>query len=161
MRLFICALLHVQASAVLEIARPRQTQPKAIRIAPPESQTTDSRGGAVAAWHVAETIWQVPPLPTAAIFVSNHGVDDEGYGVGGAARDRPTHSVYGSTWFDVLCLAANYHCEHHDFPKVPLWNLPELKRLAGAEFYPASPSWRAVLRGAFSSKITYPRWERV
>ena len=75
--------------------------------------------------------------------------------------NRPTHSVYGSTWFDVLCLAANYHCEHHDFPKVPLWNLPELKRLAGAEFYPASPSWRAVLRGAFSSKITYPRWERV
>ncbi len=209
MRLFICALLHAQASAVLEIARPRQTQPKAIRIAPPESPTTDSRGGAVAAWHaerknaitrklgadvvarleaptpgrtlgcliaadtiliglatatphlVAETIWQVPPLPTAAIFVSNHGVDDEGYGVGGAARDRPTHSVYGSTWFDVLCLAANYHCEHHDFPKVPLWKLPELKRLAGAGFYPASPSWRAVLRGAFSSKITYPRWERV
>ena len=103
----------------------------------------------------------MPPLPTAALFVSNHGVDDEGYGVGGVARDRPTHSVYGSTWFDVLCLAANYHCEHHDFPKVPLWNLPELKRLAGAEFYPASPSWRAVLRGAFSSKITYPRWERV
>ena len=49
--LFICALLHAQASAVLEIARPRQTQPKAIRIAPPESPTTDSRGGAVAAWH--------------------------------------------------------------------------------------------------------------
>ena len=49
MRLFICALLHAQASAVLEIARPRQTQPKAIRIAPPESPTTDSRGGAVAA----------------------------------------------------------------------------------------------------------------
>ena len=57
---------------------------------------------------VAETIWWVPPLPTAALFVSNHGVDDEGYGVGGAARDRPTHSVYGSTWFDVLCVAANY-----------------------------------------------------
>ena len=103
----------------------------------------------------------MPPLPTAALFVSNHGVDDEGYGVGGAARDRPTHSVYGSTWFDVLCVAANYHCEHHDFPKVPLWNLPELKRRAGAEFYPASPPWHAVLRGAFSTKVTYPRWERV
>ncbi|CAH0370767.1 unnamed protein product [Pelagomonas calceolata] len=110
---------------------------------------------------VAETIWQVPPLPTAALFVSNHGVDDEGYGVGGAAPDRPTHSVYGGPWFDVLCVAANYHCEHHDFPKVPLWNLPELKRRAGAEFYPASPPWYDVLRGAFSSKITYPRWERV
>ena len=110
---------------------------------------------------VAETIWQVPPLPTAALFVSNHGVDDQGRGVGGAAQDRPTHSVYGGPAFDVLCVAANYHCEHHDFPKVPLWKLPELKRRAGAEFYPASPSWHAVLRGAFSSKITYPRWERV
>ena len=69
--------------------------------------------------------------------------------------------MYGGPWFDVLCVGANYHCEHHDFPKVPLWKLPELKRLAGAKFYPASPSWRAVLRGAFSSKITYPRWERV
>ena len=113
MRLLLYALLQWQTSAVLEVARPRQTQPKAIRIAPPDRPTTDSRGGAVAAW------------------------------------------------FDVLCLAANYHCEHHDFPKVPLWNLPELKRLAGADFFPASPSWRAVLRGAFSSKITYPRWERV
>ena len=77
------------------------------------------------------------------------------------ARDRPTHSVYGGPWFDVLCVAANYHCEHHDFPKVPLWKLPELKRRAGAEFYPASPPWYDVLRGAFSTKVTYPRWERV
>ena len=50
--LFILALLHAQASAVLEIARPRQTQPKAIRIAPPDRPTTDSRGGAVAAVQV-------------------------------------------------------------------------------------------------------------
>lgn len=109
---------------------------------------------------VAEMIWQVPPLPTAALFVSNHGVDSAGRGVGGAAKDRPTHSVYGDPWFDALCVCANYHCEHHDFPKVPLWRLPELKRLAGDEFYPASPPWHAVLRGAFSTKVTYPRWER-
>ena len=45
--------IFAQAGAVLEVARPRQTQPKAIRIAPPESPTTDSRGGAVAAWHAS------------------------------------------------------------------------------------------------------------
>ena len=49
--LFILALLHAKTDAVLEIARPRQPQPKAIRIAPPDRPTTDSRGGAVAAWH--------------------------------------------------------------------------------------------------------------
>ena len=43
--------IFAQASAVLEVARPRQAQPKAIRIAPPDRPTTDSRGGAVAAWH--------------------------------------------------------------------------------------------------------------
>ena len=47
--LFILALLHAKTDAVLEVARPRQTQPKAIRIAPPDSPTTDTRGGAVAA----------------------------------------------------------------------------------------------------------------
>ena len=49
--LFILALLHAKTDAVLEVARSRQTQPKAIRIAPPDSPTTDTRGGAVAAWH--------------------------------------------------------------------------------------------------------------
>ena len=49
--LFILALLHAKTDAVLEIARPRQPQPIAIRIAPPDRPTTDTRGGAVAAWH--------------------------------------------------------------------------------------------------------------
>ena len=49
--LFILALLHAKTDAVLEVARPRQPQPKAIRIAPPDRPTTDNRGGAVAAWH--------------------------------------------------------------------------------------------------------------
>ena len=40
--LFILALLHAKTDAVLEVARPRQTQPKAIRIAPPDSPTTDT-----------------------------------------------------------------------------------------------------------------------
>ena len=109
---------------------------------------------------VAETCWQLPPWPAASLFVSNHGVDESGAGVGGAEADRPTHSVYGPAWFDILCVAANYHTEHHDFPKVPLWRLPELRRLAGEDFYPPSPSWQEVLRGAFANRVTYERWER-
>jgi len=109
---------------------------------------------------VAETAWQLPPWPAAALFVSNHGVDAETRGVGGAAEGRPTHSVYGPAWFDALCFHANYHAEHHDFPKVPLWRLPELRRRAGPDFYPESPPWREVLRGAFATPISYPRWER-
>ena len=49
MRLLLCALLQVQTSAVLELARPTQ-RPPSIKIAPPD-RPTDSRGGAVAAWH--------------------------------------------------------------------------------------------------------------
>ena len=48
MRLLLCALLLHQTSAVLEVARPTRSPP-AIRIA--DRPTTDSRGGAVAAWH--------------------------------------------------------------------------------------------------------------
>ena len=93
--------------------------------------------------------------------MSNHGVHpDDGGGVGGGAPDRPTHSVYGSRWFDALCWNANYHVEHHDFPAVPLWRLPELRALAGPAFYPDSPPWHAVLDAAFKRPVTYARWER-
>ena len=110
---------------------------------------------------VAETAWQVPPWPAASLFVSNHGVHDDGAGVGGAGpADRPTYSVYGGGLFDALCFNANYHCEHHDFPKVPLWRLPELRRRAGADFYPESPPWTDVLDAAFRRRVTYPKWNR-
>ena len=109
---------------------------------------------------VAETCWQLPPWPAAALFVSNHGVHDDETGVGGADPGRPTYSVYGDDWFDALCFAANYHTEHHDFPKVPLWRLGELKRLAGPDFYPPSPSWSDVLDAAFRTKVTYAKWRR-
>ena len=48
MRLLLYALLQHQASSVLELARPAP-RPPAIRIA--DRPTTDTRGGAVAAWH--------------------------------------------------------------------------------------------------------------
>ena len=38
----------------------------------------------------------MPPLPTAALFVSNHGVDDQGRGVGGAAPDSRRTRVWGA-----------------------------------------------------------------
>ncbi|KAH8051435.1 fatty acid desaturase [Aureococcus anophagefferens] len=107
---------------------------------------------------VAETAWQVPPWPAASLFVSNHGVHDDGAGVGGAGpADRLRAS--GGGLFDALCFNANYHCEHHDFPKVPLWRLPELRRRAGADFYPESPPWTTP-DAAFRRRVTYPKWNR-
>lgn len=117
-------------------------------------------------WHalayllVAETAWQLPFFPASALFYSNHGVRDDGRSVGGATQ-WPTNSVYGSFFFDLLCWNANYHLEHHDFPAVPLWNLPELRKRAGDAWYPDSPAWPAVIEDAFASfPIIYPTWSR-
>ena len=73
--------IFAQAGAVLEVARPRQTQPKAIRIAPPESPTTDSRGGAVAAWHAVprrELPLRAPRLPEGAALEAARAQETRG-----------------------------------------------------------------------------------
>jgi len=101
---------------------------------------------------VAETAWQLPFFPAAALFVSNHGALDD--------ATPPTRSVYGGGAFDALCVAANYHTEHHDFPDVPLWRLAKLRALAGPEFYPDSPPWHTVIADAFRRPVTYKKWTR-
>jgi len=56
-----------------------------------------------------------------------------------------TYSYYGS--LNLVCWNVGYHNEHHDFPRVPGWRLPEVKRIAG-EFYehlPQHKSWSWVL----------------
>ncbi|CAK9059160.1 Sphingolipid delta(4)-desaturase/C4-monooxygenase DES2 (Degenerative spermatocyte homolog 2) (Sphingolipid 4-desaturase) (Sphingolipid C4-monooxygenase) [Durusdinium trenchii] len=69
------------------------------------------------------------------MFVSNHG---SGKRVDGQCA--PSASLYVGDpwgWFDWVCLFANYHVEHHDFPDIPLLKLPELRRIA-PEFYGCS-----------------------
>lgn len=56
-----------------------------------------------------------------------------------------TYSYYGS--LNILCWNVGYHNEHHDFPRVPGWRLPEVTRIA-PEFYehlPQHKSWTWVL----------------
>ncbi|EJK45371.1 hypothetical protein THAOC_36015 [Thalassiosira oceanica] len=80
--------------------------------------------------YLSETLWSIPPHPASAMFVSNHGssVDESGQCI-------PSSSTYAGRWYSIFTLFTNYHCEHHDFPQVPLHRLGELRRIA-PEFYP-------------------------
>jgi sphingolipid delta-4 desaturase len=74
--------------------------------------------------------------PVAGHFIAEHYVFVEGH---------ETYSYYGA--LNYLCWNVGYHNEHHDFPKVAGWRLPEVKKMA-PEFYdnlPQHKSWTMVL----------------
>lgn len=74
--------------------------------------------------------------PVAGHFIAEHYIFHEGY---------ETYSYYGSlNW---ICWNVGYHNEHHDFPRIPGWRLPQLRKIAH-EFYedlPCHTSWTYVL----------------
>ncbi|KAL7542111.1 hypothetical protein ACHAWF_007093 [Thalassiosira exigua] len=80
---------------------------------------------------LSETLWSIPPHPACAMFVTNHGsnVDED------SGNCVPSSSTYAGRWYSVFTLGTNYHCEHHDFPTIPLHRLGELRKIA-PEFYP-------------------------
>jgi sphingolipid delta-4 desaturase len=74
--------------------------------------------------------------PVAGHFIAEHYVFNEGF---------ETYSYYGP--LNYICWNVGYHNEHHDFPKVPGWKLPQVKALA-PEYYdnlPQHKSWTGVL----------------
>lgn len=74
--------------------------------------------------------------PVAGHFIAEHYVFEPGY---------ETYSYYGS--LNYLCWNVGYHNEHHDFPRVPGWKLPQITAIA-PEFYnklPQHKSWCYVL----------------
>ena len=78
--------------------------------------------------------------PVAGHFIAEHYVVHDG-----AKTQQETYSYYGA--LNYICWNVGYHNEHHDFPKVPGWRLPEVKRIA-PEFYdnlPQHKSWTMVL----------------
>eukprot|EP01134_Creolimax_fragrantissima_P004196 CFRG4196T1 len=60
-------------------------------------------------------------------------------------KNRPymphTYSYYGRA--NALTLNVGYHVEHHDFSRIPWTNLPELKRIAGEEWYPSASAHKS------------------
>lgn len=74
--------------------------------------------------------------PVAGHFIAEHYVFEEGH---------ETYSYYGI--LNLFCWNVGYHNEHHDFPRVPGWKLPQVKAIA-PEFYdnlPQHKSWVGVL----------------
>ena len=80
--------------------------------------------------YLSETLWSIPPHPACAMFVTNHGsrTDEE------TGSCVPSSSTYAGRWYSLFTLGTNYHCEHHDFPTIPLNKLGQLKKIA-PEFY--------------------------
>jgi len=74
--------------------------------------------------------------PVAGHFIAEHYVFVEPF---------ETYSYYGI--LNYFCWNVGYHNEHHDFPRVPGWRLPQVKAMA-PEFYdnlPSHKSWVYVL----------------
>lgn len=96
--------------------------------------------------YLSETLWSVPPHPSCAMFVTNHGSTDDGNG--GCV---PTSSTYAGKWYSVFTLGTNYHCEHHDFPTIPLNKLGKLREIA-PEFYKtgSNDNLLAIMKKAFA-----------
>ena len=80
--------------------------------------------------YLSETLWSIPPHPACAMFITNHGsnIDSD------SGDCIPSSSTYAGRLYSLFTLGTNYHCEHHDFPTIPLHRLGELRKIA-PEFY--------------------------
>ena len=100
--------------------------------------------------YLSETLWSIPPHPCCAMFVTNHGSN--------TVTDHndidtciPTSSTYAGPWYSCLTLGTNFHCEHHDFPTIPLNQLYKLRQIA-PEYYRqgSNDNVFAIMKKAFA-----------
>ena len=102
--------------------------------------------------YLAETLWSIPPHPACAMFVTNHPSSSDS----SDGSCVPSMSTYAGAWYSVFTLGTNYHCEHHDFPTIPLHRLGELREIA-PEFYRQGSNdnlWQ-IMRKAFADPDFY------
>jgi fatty acid desaturase len=102
---------------------------------------------------LSETLWSLPPHPACAMFVTNHGSSTTG---GENESCIPTSSTYAGRWYSIFTLGTNYHCEHHDFPTIPLTQLHTLRKIA-PDFYPTGSRdnlW-AIMKKTFAHPDFY------
>jgi len=93
-------------------------------------------GGRALLYIILSTLLGMGFHPVAGHFIAEHYVFD---------KEVETYSYYGP--LNLICWNVGYHNEHHDFPKVPGWRLPQVKAMA-PEFYdhlPQHKSWTYVL----------------
>eukprot|EP00957_Ditylum_brightwellii_P059783 4538665-Ditylum_brightwellii.AAC.1 len=102
--------------------------------------------------YLSETIWSIPPHPACAMFVTNHGSKVDSV----TGECIPSSSTYAGRLFSMFTLGTNYHCEHHDFPTIPLDKLGMLRQIA-PEFYKKGSDDNVfkIMKGAFSDPDFY------